>query len=87
MHATCHPLTILIYLIILIVLENSPHYEAPDCVYFSSLQSLRSPSVQIFSSAPCSQILSAYVPPLMSETKFDTHENHRQNYSFTNCNS
>jgi hypothetical protein len=30
-------------------------------------------SVQIFSSAPCSQKPSVYVPPLMLETKFHNH--------------
>jgi hypothetical protein len=44
------------------------HYAA-----FSTLQSLHLFLVQISSSAPCSQILSAYVPPLVWEIRFHTH--------------
>jgi hypothetical protein len=40
---------------------------------FSSFLSLHCSSVPIFSSAPCTQTPSAYVPPLMSENKFHTY--------------
>jgi hypothetical protein len=54
-------------------LENSTSYVGPHYVVFSNLLSLHLSSVQIFSSTPCSQTPSVYVPRLMSETKFHTH--------------
>jgi hypothetical protein len=54
-----------------------PHYD----VFFTPL--LPCPSwTQIFSLTPYSQTPSAYVSPSMSATKFHTHKNNRQNYSF-----
>jgi hypothetical protein len=58
---TCPFHLILPDLIILIILVRSTNYEAPHYVVFSSLPSLHLPSVQILSSAPCSQTPSVYV--------------------------
>jgi hypothetical protein len=68
--ATCPAQVILLDLIILIILveDKAPHYTV-----FSNLLSLHLSSIQIFSSALCSQTPSVHVPPLMSEKMFHTH--------------
>jgi hypothetical protein len=54
-----------------IVEESS--YEALHYAFFSNFLSLHLSTVQIFSSAHCSQIPSVYSLSLMSETMFHTH--------------
>jgi hypothetical protein len=53
-------------------LARSTRYEAPRYAVSSNLPSLHLSSVQIFSSAPCSQTPSVCVSLLMLETKFCT---------------
>jgi hypothetical protein len=54
-------------------LVKSTSYEDPYYAVLANLPSPHQPSVQIFSSAPCSKTHSVCVHPLVSETKFDTH--------------
>jgi hypothetical protein len=54
-------------------LMKSTNNEAPNYAIFFIHRSPHSTSVQISSSAPCSQTPSVYVPPLMWDTKFHTH--------------
>jgi hypothetical protein len=68
--ATWPGFLMLVNLIIQIILENSISDEASHYAAFSDLLSRHSSSVQIFSSALCSQTSPAQVPPLISETIF-----------------
>jgi hypothetical protein len=68
--AICPSHLILLNLISLIIFVERTNYEARHYAVSSSLQPLPYPSVQMFSSAPCSQTSSVYVLPLMWETKF-----------------
>jgi hypothetical protein len=61
-------------------LAKSTNYEAPHYAVSSTLPSLLTPLVQIFS-APYSQTTSVCVSPLMSETNFHSIQNSRQNCS------
>jgi hypothetical protein len=71
--ATCCAHLILVGLIIVIILGESSSYEAPHYAILSHLLSPHLSSVQISSSAPCSQTSSVYATFLVSETKFHTH--------------
>jgi hypothetical protein len=70
--ATC-PAHLILNFIILLYLENSTNYEAPRYAVFSTLPSLYPSLVKIFSSAPCSQTPSVYVPLVLLGTMFHTH--------------
>jgi hypothetical protein len=71
MNAT-YPTHPLLDFMILFILVKNASYEVPCYATFSNLLSLHPTLVQIFSSASCSQTLSVYVLPLMSETKTHT---------------
>jgi hypothetical protein len=60
-------------LIILFILCEEQNHEAPHYTVSSNALPFNLPSLQIFSSVPCSQTLSVYVLPLASETNFRTH--------------
>jgi hypothetical protein len=81
MHAICSAHLILPDLIIIIFVKNTS-YEASYYAVFSNLILFHSSWVQIFTSAPYSQLPFAYLLSLMPESKFQTLQNYRQDYSF-----
>jgi hypothetical protein len=70
----------------ILYLAKSISCEAPYYAVISNLLSLHPYSVQVFSSAPCSQTPSVRVPPLCQRQSFATRQNHRHNYSFVYSN-
>jgi hypothetical protein len=67
--ATCPAHLILLGLIILFILGEEYKSRSSTLCSFSTFLSPHPSSVQIISSAPCSQTPSLYVPPLMSESE------------------
>jgi hypothetical protein len=72
MHATCPTHLIFFDLIVLIVYGKQYKLWSPHYVVFSNPLPFHPSSVEVFSSAPSSEILLVFVPPLISETKFHT---------------
>jgi hypothetical protein len=71
-HATYLARLILLDFILLIILGEE--YKSRPCfAVLSTLPSLHLSSVEIFSTVPCLQTPSVYVPLWISETKFQTH--------------
>jgi hypothetical protein len=75
MRSAClsHLITLDWIILIIRVFGEAYSYKAPHYAIFSNHPSLYPSSVQIFSSAPYSQIYSFYVLPFLWEVTFHTH--------------